>query len=108
MEADVDLAANFSAMPNASPLAGLSGAWHWAKVPGLDFAAALSADGEHAFQCFALRTYDEGLVTAVLAFARRHEDELLAPPDRPLVVAEGFTHEGFEFDTVVAFGPLLH
>jgi hypothetical protein len=108
MEADVDLASTFSGMPGASPLAGLSEAWHWAMAPGLDFGAALTGDGKNALQCFALRSYDEGLVTAVLSFAREHADVLVAPPERPLVVAEGFAHPGYGFDTVVAFGPGLH
>jgi hypothetical protein len=108
VEADVDLASTFSGMPGAGPLAGLSEAWHWAMAPGLDFGVALSADGEHVLQCFALRSYDEGLVTAVLSFAREHADVLVAPPERPLVMAEGFAHPGYRFDTVVAFGPGLH
>jgi hypothetical protein len=108
MEADVDLAAMYSGLPGASALAGLSDAWYWATAPGFDSAAALSEDGEHAFECFAVDSYDEGLVTAVLAFAREHADALLAPPDRPLVVAEGFSHPGFKFDTVVVFGPAVH
>jgi hypothetical protein len=108
MEANVDLASTFSAMPNASRLNGLSEAWHWATAPGFDFAAALSSDGKHAFQCYALDSYDEDLVAAVLSFAREHGDEAIAPPERPLVVVEGFAHPGYRFDTVVAFGPAVH
>lgn len=104
----MDPASTFSAMPGAAAPAGLSDAWHWAMAPGFDFVAALSRDGTHAFQCFALRSYDESLVAAVMSFAREHESELIAPPDRPLVVAEGFSHPGYGFDTVVAFGPVLH
>jgi hypothetical protein len=108
----VDLAATFSAMPNgmpnATPLTALPDAWHWEMAPGLDFTAALSEDREHAFQCFALRSYDAGLVAAVLSFARAHEDVVLTPPDRPLGIAEGLAHPGFAFDTVVTFGPVLH
>lgn len=104
----MDLAATFSAMPDATPSTALPDAWHWALAPGLDFTAALSQDREHAFQCFALRSYDADLVAAVLSFARAHEDIVLSPPDRPLAVAEGFAHPGFGFDTVVSFGPALH
>lgn len=104
----MDLASTFSAMPNASRLDGLSEAWHWSTAPGFDSAAALSSDGKHAFQCYALDSYDEGLVTAVLSFAREHDGEVIAPPERPLVVVEGFTHPGYRFDTVVAFGPAVH
>ena len=108
MEADVDLASTFSAMPNVSRLDALAEAWHWAMAPGFDFAAALSQDGKHAFQCYALDSYDEGLVAAVMSFAREHEGELIASPDRPLVVVEGFAHPGYALDTVVAFGPAVH
>ena len=104
----MDLAATFSAMPNATPLTALPDAWHWAMAPGLDFAAALSADGRHAFQCFALRSYDADLVAAVLSFARAHEDVVLTPADRPLAVADGFAQRGSGFDAVVSFGPVLH
>src|SRR5690349_15589737 len=108
MEANVELASTFEAMPNAGRLDDLSEAWHWWTAPGFDFAAALSQDGKHVFQCYALESYDEGLVAAVLSFAREHENELVAAPDRPLVVAEGFAHPGYTFDTVVAFGPTVH
>jgi hypothetical protein len=108
MEAAVDLASRFTAMPDVSRLDALSGAWHWAMAPGFDFAAALSQDGRHVFQCYALDSYDADLVAAVLSFAREHEAELIAPPERPLVVAEGFAHSGHRFDTVVAFGPAVH
>ena len=104
----MDLAAVITAMPNATPLAGLPEAWHWAKVPGFDFAAAPSADGKHLFQLYALDSYDEGLVTAVLDFARRHEAELIVPPERPLALAEGFTHPASGFDMVAAVGPGVH
>jgi hypothetical protein len=104
----VDLAAAFSAMPDATPLAALPDAWHWALAPGLDFTAALSRDREHVFQCFALRSHDADLVAAVLSFARAHEDPVLTPPDRPLGLAAGFAHPGSWFDAVVTFGPALH
>ncbi|MGH6656356.1 MAG: hypothetical protein ACRDVE_14270 [Actinocrinis sp.] len=104
----MDLAAVFTAMPNAAPLAGLSEAWHWAEVPGFDFTAALSSDGRHVFEFFALRSYDEGLAVSVLAFARQHESELIAVPDRPLVLAEGFAYPGRGFDMVAAIGPGVH
>jgi len=104
----MDLAAVIAAMPNAAPLAGLPDAWHWTRVPGFDFAAALSSDGKHLFQLFALRSYDEDLATAVLAFARQHEADLIAPPDQPLALAEGFAHPGRGFDMVATVGPGVH
>ena len=102
------LSAVITAMPGVAPLAGLPEAWHWAEVPGFDFAAALSGGGKYLFQLFARRSYDEALVTAALAFARQHESALIAPPERPLVLAEGFAHPGRGFDMVVAIGPRVH
>ncbi len=104
----MDLAGVITAMPNAAPLAGLPEAWHWAEVPGFDFAAAPSGDGKHLFQLFALRSYDEDLATAVLAFAREHGAELIGPPDQPLALVEGFEHPGHGFDMVAAVGPGIH
>ncbi|MGH3417290.1 MAG: hypothetical protein ACRDSS_12545 [Actinocrinis sp.] len=104
----MDLAKMVTGMPNATPLAGLPEAWHWAEVPGFDFAAALSSDGKHLFQLYALRSYDEGLVTAVLGFARQHESALILSLDRPLALAEGFAHPGRGFDMVAALGPGVH
>src|SRR5262245_28922106 len=104
----MDIPTVITAMPNAAPLAGLPDAWHWAQVPGFDFAAALSTDGRHLFQLYAHRCYDEDLVTAVLAFARHHESDLIAPPAQPLALAEGFAHPGRGFDMVVTVGPGVH
>jgi hypothetical protein len=105
-ERDVDLAGTLAAMPNAVALDGVPDAWFWSHAPRFGFAAVIS--GEHVFQCYAHASYDEGLARAVLEFCRAHATELAAPPDRPLVVAEGFTHEGFAFDTVVAVSPHIH
>jgi hypothetical protein len=104
----VDLAAVFASAPKATPLDSLPDAWRWGLAPKLDFAAALSTDRKHAFQLFALRTYDEGLVVAVLSFAREHESELVAPPEQPLTLAEGFSHPSHQFDVVVTIGPSVH
>jgi hypothetical protein len=104
----VDLASTFSAMPNVTPLGDLPDAWHWGLAPGFDFAAALSEDRKYVFQCYALDSYDEDLVRAVLVFAREHGADLIAPPDRPLVVVEGFSHSGSKFDMVVAVSPTIH
>jgi hypothetical protein len=104
----VDLSATFAAIPGATPVEGLPDAWFWSHAPKFGFGAVLSTDGKHAFQCYAHASWDEGLARAVLAFARAHDTELVAPPERPLVVVEGFTHAGFGFDTVVAVSPNLH
>lgn len=104
----MDLASVFAGMPQVSPLPGLPDAWHWAMAPGFDFAAGLSADREHAFQCYALDSYDEELAVAILSFARAHGAELIAPPERPLVLVEGFAHAPYGFDAFVAIGPGVH
>lgn len=104
----MNLTETFSAMPNVTGLDDLPEAWHWSHAPGFDFSAALSADGEHAFQAYALDSFDEGLAVAILSFAREHGDDLIAPSDRPLVLVEGFTHPGYAFDAVVAASPAIH
>jgi hypothetical protein len=104
----VDLAASFAAISGAEPFEGLPETWRWSHAPKFGFAATLSSDGKHAFQCYAHNSYDEGLARAVLAFAREHDTELIAPPERPLVFAEGFSHTGYAFDIVAAVGPAVH
>jgi hypothetical protein len=104
----VDLTETFSAMPNVTGLGDLPEAWHWSHAPGFDFSAALAADGEHAFQAYALDSFDEGLAVAILSFARAHGPDLIGPAERPLTLAEGFSHPGYAFDSVVAAGPAIH
>jgi hypothetical protein len=104
----MDLTETFSAMPNVAGLGDLPEAWHWFYAPGLDTCAALSADGKHAFQAPSRDSFDEGLAIALLSFAREHSAELIAGPDRPLALVEGFSHAGYAFDTVVAAGPAVH
>jgi hypothetical protein len=104
----VDPAAAMSAVPGATPLADPPDAWHWSLAPGFDFAAALSKDRGHLFQSYALDSYDEDLARAVLSFARAHPEELIAPPERPLVALDGFSHPGKGFDILVAIGPTVH
>ncbi|MFD5090685.1 hypothetical protein ACFWMR_08795 [Amycolatopsis thailandensis] len=104
----MDLTENYSAMPNVTSLGDLADAWRWSHAPGFDSSAALSADGKHAFEAYALDSFDEGLAIAILSFARGHGDELIAAPERPLVLAEGFSHDGYAFDAVVAVSPAIH
>lgn len=94
----------YSSLPGVTGLEGLSDAWYWSNAPGLDSTAALC--GDHAFQAFALDSYDEGLAVAMLTFCREHSTELLA--DGPLAVAKGFSHPGYGFDLVVAMSPAVH
>lgn len=98
----------FSAMPNVTGLGDLPDAWHWSNAPGLDTSAVLSADGKHAFQAHARDSFDEGFAVALLSFAREHSAELIDPMEPPLVLAEGFAHPGYAFDTVAAIGPAVH
>ncbi|MBP2337291.1 hypothetical protein JOF41_003469 [Saccharothrix coeruleofusca] len=104
----MDLAATFAAIPGAVPIDGVPDAWFWTHAPKFGHSAVLSRDGKHAFQCYAHNSYDEGLARAVITFTREHDAELIAPPQRPLVVVEGFEHPGFGFDTVVAVSPDIH
>lgn len=103
----MDIATAITAMPNAAPLAGLPQAWHWGEASGFECAAALSASGTLLFQ-HSLGSWDEGLVTAVLAYARAHETDLVVTPDRPFALAEGFAYPGRDFDVVGAIGPAAH
>jgi hypothetical protein len=104
----VDLASTFSVIAEVKPLTDLSNAWHWPVTPGWDRAMALSQDRKHLFQCFALDCYDEDLARAILLFAREHDADLIAPPERPLVVVEGFSHPEYRFDMIVAISPTIH
>lgn len=104
----MDWDATFSTMPNATVLGTLSQAWRWSYAPGFDMSASVSADGEHAFQAYALDSFDEGLAVSLLSFARGHGTELIGPPERAFAVAEGFSHPDFAFDSVVAVGPGIH
>lgn len=107
----MDLTETFAAIPNATRIASVPDAWSWCDVPQapkFGFSAVLSKDRKHAFQCYAHNSYDEGLAHAIVAFAREHDAELIAPPERPLVVVEGFGHAGYGFDILVAVSPTVH
>ncbi|MZE48402.1 hypothetical protein GTY49_36825 [Streptomyces sp. SID5477] len=96
-----------SGFPGAVALPGVPDAWHWSPAPGLDFAAALSSDGEHLFQVNARDTYDQELVEAVLVAARQNSAELLA--DGVLMSAvPGFRCPGREFEVVGVARPGIH
>lgn len=103
----MDPAAVVSGFPGVEEFAGVSDAWHWSPVPGLDFAAALSADGRHLFQVNARDTYDEGLVRAILLAARENSSRLLA--DGVLLGTQpGFRFPGRDFEVVAAARPGVH
>ncbi|MGI5468594.1 hypothetical protein [Streptomyces sp. CA-132043] len=104
----MDIRETVGSFRNSTPLPGLEDAWHWSPAPGLDFAGALSSDLKRLLQLSARDSYDEGLATAVLRFARSHEEELFS--DNPYLGAMGgFTPpDGYAFDTVVALRPEVH
>ncbi|GAA1235382.1 hypothetical protein GCM10009665_26930 [Kitasatospora nipponensis] len=103
----MDLSETLSGMPAAEALAGLPDAWHWSPNPRFHFTAALAADGKHAFQVNTLDSYDPELVTALLAYARAHTDQLLGDP-RPLVALPGFSAAGRDVDTAAVAAPRAH
>jgi hypothetical protein len=96
-----------SGFPGVEEFAGMSDAWHWSPVPGLDFAAALSEDRRHLFQVNARDSYDEGLVRALLAEARKNGTRLLSG-DALLTAIPGFQHPGRDFDVLAAARPGVH
>ncbi len=93
---------------NVVPLADLANAWHWSPAPGINFAGALSADGERLLQLSTKPGFPEPLATATLAFAREHEHEMFAR--NPYMAALGgfAAPEGYTFDAVVALAPEVH
>lgn len=93
---------------DAAPLAGLDDAWMWAPAPTLHFAGALSADGERLLQLNARDTFDKDLAVATLAFARAHEEEIVAR--NPYFGAlDGFEAPGgHRFDSVLCIAPEVH
>ncbi|WP_413757634.1 hypothetical protein [Streptomyces sp. MMBL 11-3] len=95
------------------PLSGLERAWRWSLNPVLYFAGALTGDGKRLLQTNQRGAHDEELARAVIAFARAHEEELLAN-NRSLRFVEGLGAEGAEgtegygFDAVAAVAPEVH
>ncbi|MGW6641062.1 hypothetical protein [Streptomyces iakyrus] len=86
---------------------GIPDAWHWSPVPGLDFAAALSADGRHLFQVNARDTYDQALVASMLRTARENSARLL-DTGALLSAPQGFRHPGRDFEVIAAARPGVH
>ncbi|MFI7012681.1 hypothetical protein [Streptomyces sp. NPDC050164] len=103
----MDPAAVVSAFPGVEEFEGIPDAWHWSPVPGLDFAAALSADGRHLFQVNARDTYDQELVGALLQAARENSS-LLLEKGALLSTLQGFRHPGRDFEVLAAARPGVH
>ena len=104
----MDIRGVVAGFKNVRPLAGLGDAWHWSPAPGVNFAGALSADGERLLQLSTKPGFAEELATATLAFARDHEREMFAA-NPYLGAVEGFTApDGYTFDAVVGIAPEVH
>ncbi|MGH4032928.1 hypothetical protein ACQB60_28790 [Actinomycetota bacterium Odt1-20B] len=105
----MDPAVVVSTFPGAEQLSGVPDAWHWSPAPGLDFAAALSADGRHIFQVNARDSYDEALVRSLLMTARENSDRLVANSAPPLQSLPGLpSGAGRAFDVLAAARPGVH
>ncbi|WP_435221747.1 hypothetical protein [Streptomyces sp. Tue6028] len=104
----MDIRAVVTGFPNATSIPGLDDAWHWTPAPGIDFAGALSADGERLLQLSGRDSYDQELASATLMFARDHEaDIFLRNPH--LGAAPGFVAPtGRTFDVVAGVGAEVH
>jgi len=91
------------------PLAGLSDAWYWSRVPVFGFAGALSADGERLLQFSGRESYDEELAVSVLGFAREREGEIFAR-NAHWGALGGFQPPAGrrDFDAVVGISPDVH
>ncbi|WP_405732756.1 hypothetical protein OG885_18645 [Streptomyces sp. NBC_00028] len=105
----MDLRAVLADFPGVRPLAGLSDAWYWSRVPLFGFAGALSADGARLLQLSGRGSYDEELAVAVLGFAREREGELFAR-NTHWGALDGFQPPTGrrDFDSVVGISPDVH
>lgn len=105
----MDLQAVVAGFKRAAPLPGLADAWHWSPVRGIEFAGALSADGQRLLQFGGRDSYDHELAVATLEFARERERRIF---DRnPFLGAlEGFRAPAGRrpFDVVVGVAPEVH
>ncbi|MFE9648102.1 hypothetical protein ACFYO0_29100 [Streptomyces sp. NPDC006365] len=103
----MDPAAVVSGFPGVEEFPGIPDCWRWSPAPGLDFAAALSADGQYLFQVNARDSYDEALVGAILAAAREDGSRALAG-NVLLNTITGFRFPEREFDVVGVARPGVH
>ncbi|MFD3379727.1 MULTISPECIES: hypothetical protein [unclassified Streptomyces] len=104
----MDIRAVVSGFRDVAPLPGLADAWHWSPAPRIDFAGALSADGERLLQLSARNSYDQELAIAALEFGREHEAQIFARNPH-LGTVGGFKAPGGQgFDVVAGVGPEVH
>ncbi|MEU4085527.1 hypothetical protein [Streptomyces aureus] len=86
---------------------GLPLAWRWSPLHRFVMCLAIDHDGRWAYQMNSLDVHDDGLIRAVLAFARHHQ--LGRGQDaRPLTVLPGFSYGSYRFDAVAAASPAVH
>ncbi|HEU4380188.1 MAG TPA: hypothetical protein VFR73_16565 [Hyphomicrobiaceae bacterium] len=101
----VDVAAVVKEFSGVRPVAGLDDCWTWS-AGRFYFTIALTADDGHAMQLNCREVLDLNLVVAVLAFARRRTEAVLA--GAPFAVMEGFTStSATPFDCVAAAIPAI-
>ncbi|GHF77860.1 hypothetical protein [Streptomyces griseosporeus] len=103
----VDIERAVSEIGNAEGFPGLTRAWRWSPMSRFVFSLALDDEGDWAYQVNTLDSFDEGLVRAVLEFAREHR--LGRGQDaQPFTVVPGFTYGSYGFDAVVSVPPAVH
>ncbi|MCX4609674.1 hypothetical protein [Streptomyces mirabilis] len=92
----------------AEPLPGMREAWRWSPMPRFVFSLALDSKHNSAYQMNTIDHFDQGLVTAVLEFAKERRLAGEMKDSTPFTVAPGFTTESYGFDVVVAVPPAVH
>src|SRR6476646_861215 len=100
----IDFERAVAGLGEVEPFPGLTGAWRWRRRPRWYGALSVAEDGGHAFEMRGLDSFDEGLVRAVLTFARAGR----FAENGYLRAVPGFRHEPFAFDVVAACGPAVH
>ncbi|WP_146057487.1 hypothetical protein [Streptomyces sp. SM12] len=93
--------------PAVRALEGLDQAWFWSPAPGLNFYGAATADGSRLFQLHTRDHADDAFAVALLAHARRHEDELTGEAAVASTV-EWQAPAGYGFDTLASLPPEVH
>ncbi|MDX3387757.1 hypothetical protein PV682_40885 [Streptomyces niveiscabiei] len=77
-------------------------------MPRFVFSLALDSERDSAYQMNTIDHFDQGLVTAVLEFARERHLAGEVKDARPFTVAPGFMAQSHGFDVVVAVPPVVH
>ncbi|MFE3599996.1 hypothetical protein [Streptomyces sp. NPDC059142] len=101
-EADVDVVADVEALP------GLRDAWRWSPMPRFVFSLAVGPGRKFAYQMNTIDHFDQGLVAAVLGFARERHLAGESKGAQPFDIARGFAVDSYGFDVVVAVPAAVH